>query len=159
MAAINYVAEREYGSKYDPAGNPQVDGGKLGSVYTSVAEHLMAGPADAAEHDNSGWRRDAVSTAAAGKGIIQMLLAAAAAERSSRAHRRGGVSLFGDDARAVREIMPQSFLFYTNRADLGSGAEAGTVCPALFALYCLPCTVCPVPFALYCLPCTVCDNC
>ena len=59
--------------------------------------------------------------------------------------------MFGDDARAVREIMPQSFLFYTNRADLGSGAEAGTVCPALFALYCLPCTVCPVLFALYCL--------
>ena len=150
MAAINYVAGREYGSKYDPTGNPQVDGGKLGSVYTSVAEHLMAGPADAAEHDDSGWRRDAVSTAAAGKGIIQTLLAAAAAERSSRAHRRGGVSLFGDDARAVREIMPQSFLFYTNRADL---AELKLV---LFTLYCLPCTVCPVLFALYRLPCTVC---
>ena len=142
MAAINYVAEREYGSKYDPTGNPQVDGGKLGSVYTSVAEHLMAGPADAAEHDNSGWRRDAVSTAAAGKGIIQMLLAAAAAERSSRAHRRGaGVSLFGGGARTVWEIMPQSFLFYTNRADL---AELKLV---LFTLYCLPCTVCPVLFA------------
>ena len=61
VAAINYVAGREYGSKYDPTGNPQVDGGKLGSVYTSVAEHLMAGPADTAENDNSGWRRDAVS--------------------------------------------------------------------------------------------------
>ena len=61
MAAINYVAGREYGSKYDPTGNPQVDGGKLGSVYTSVVEHLMAGPADTAENDNSGWRRDAVS--------------------------------------------------------------------------------------------------
>ena len=42
-------------------GNPEVDGGKLGSVYTSVAEHLLGGPPSSTARDRSCWRRDEAS--------------------------------------------------------------------------------------------------